>query len=205
MTLYIQRHAPTKDNAETPGPERIRGWGNVGISPEGEDIARAAAQTLKGQVTTPLIVSSDLPRAHDTAKILAESIPNHGLVPSHELRTWNVGDITGQPVSSAKPQLDELQHSKPTKDAPNGESYADFYDRWAQLVNRLRHLAKTQDIVAVVHGRQVYALPNILQGKGIRDIPTHGSPDPGDILSVNEKTKKLEYVHRSGAAAKVTA
>lgn len=203
--LYIQRHAPTKDNAETPGPEKIRGWGSVGISPEGEDVARAAAQTLKAQVKTPLIVSSDLPRAHDTAKILAESIPNHGVVPSHELRTWNVGDITGQPVSSAKPELDDLQHRQPTKAAPNGESYADFYARWERLVNRLWHLAKTQDIVAVVHGRQVYALPNILQGKGSRGVPTHGSPDPGDILAVNEKTQKLDYVHRSGAQAKVTA
>lgn len=205
MTLYVQRHAPTKDNAETPGPEKIRGWGNVGISPEGEDIAKAAAQTLCGKVSAPLIVSSDLPRAHDTAKIVASALGNVSVIPAKELRTWNVGEITGQPVESAKPQLDALQHAKPTKPAPNGESYADFYERWSRVVDQLRQMAKDHDIIAVVHGRQVYSLPNILAGKGPRGIPTHGAPDPGDILAVNEGTKKLDYVHRSGAAAKVTA
>jgi broad specificity phosphatase PhoE len=108
-------------------------------------------------------------------------------------------------VAEAKPQLDELQHLHRGKSAPGGESYGSFYQRWGDVVQQLRRLGKDQDVLAVVHGRQVYSLPHQLAGKPPVGIPTHGSPDPGDILAVNERTGKVDYVHRSGATPKVTA
>jgi glucosyl-3-phosphoglycerate phosphatase len=202
VTLYVARHAPTKLNAETPGPEKIRGWGPAGLGDEGRQVAKDAAQTLRGKVSNPLIVTSDLPRAKETADVLGQELQAQ-VIPASELRTWNVGDITGQPVSSAKPQLDDLQHRKPTKEAPNGESYADFYGRWSKVVGQLQDIAKDHDIIAVVHGRQVYSLPSILRGDGPSNIPTHGAPNPGDILKVNGT--QAEYVHKSGATPKVTS
>ena len=198
------RHAPTSQNKETAGPEKIRGWGDVGIGPEGKAVAQRAAEALKGQ-KPDLIVTSDLPRAHETAKVLSEQWGGVPVIPASELRTWNVGDITGKVVKDAKPQLDQLQHKTPTKPAPNGESYADFYGRWAKIVGKLQHMSEDKNILAVVHGRQVYSLPNILAKAGPRGIPTHGSPDPGDVLAVNDRTNRAEYVHKSGSPPKVTA
>jgi len=196
------RHAPTSLNKETAGPEKIRGWGNVGLEAEGRAVAKDAAQPLRGKLSHAVVITSDLPRAQQTADVLGQELGAH-VVPAPELRTWNVGDITGQPVSSAKPQLDQLQHQTPTQTAPNGESYADFYGRWSKVVGQLQQIAKTHDVIAVVHGRQVYSLPSILRGDGPRNIPTHGAPNPGDILKVNGT--QAEYVHQSGAKPKVTS
>jgi broad specificity phosphatase PhoE len=204
MTLYLARHFPTSHNSDDPSKERIRGWGDQGVSAEGKAMVPAAVDALR-ETPPRVIFTSDLPRAKETAELMAKELGNVPVVASKELRTWNVGDITGQPVSDAKPQLDELQHTKRLKAAPNGESYQDFFDRWGDTFARLRKLGRDQDVLAVLHGRQVYSAPNHVSGKGPAGIPTHGAPDPGDILAVNETGKRLDYVHRSGAAAKVTA
>jgi probable phosphoglycerate mutase len=199
--MLVMRHAPSSQNKETPGPERIRGWGNVGLGPEGQAVAADAAESLRAHPPS-VIFSSDLPRAKETADVVSQQLGGIPVIAHPDLRTWNVGDITGQPVESAKPKLDELQHTKPTEAAPNGESYADFYSRWGKVVDKLRALGKQTDILAVVHGRQVYSLPHQLAGKPPRGIPTHGAPNPGDILTVNGD--KTAYLHRAGSAPKVT-
>jgi broad specificity phosphatase PhoE len=203
MTLYLQRHFPTAHNSDDPRKERIRGWGSEGVSDIGKMMAPAVVDALR-HVPLGAIFTSDLPRSEESGELIGKGL-QVVVYPSRELRTWNVGSITGKPVAEAKPQLDELQHTKRMTPAPNGESYQDFYDRWGKTLTQLRHLGRDHDILAVLHGRQVYATPNHLAGKGPSGIPTHGAPDPGDVLAVNERTKKLEYVHRSGAAPKVTA
>jgi len=202
MALYVMRHAPTGLNKETAGPERIRGWGPAGLGPEGQQVAKDAAASL--QVHKPSVVfTSDLPRAKQTAEIMAKQLGGVPVIPARELRTWNVGNLTGQLVSKAKPMLDELQNHKLTDKAPGGESYMDFYRRWGKVVQQLQHAAEGEDVLVVVHGRQVYSLPFVLAGKPPRGIPTHGAPDPGDILRVDGE--KLRYAHQAGAAAAATA
>ena len=196
------RHAPTSANAETPGPEKIRGWGNVGLGDDGKAVAAATADALKGQ-KPDVIFTSDLPRAHETAKVLSQRWGGTTVVPLEELRTWNVGDITGKPVKDAKPQLDALQHETPQEAAPNGESYNDFFKRWSTIVDGLQRMGQGHNVLAVVHGRQVYSLPNIIAGKGPEGIPTHGAPNPGDVLEVTDQG--VNYAHRSGEPPKVTA
>ena len=197
------RHFPTAHNSDDPSKERIRGWGNQGVSDEGKAMVPAVVDALRAKPPR-VIFTSDLPRSAESGQLIGKAL-NVPVVPSRELRTWNVGDITGKPVSEAKPQLDELQHGKRTKPAPNGESYQDFFDRWGQTFAKLRAMGRNGDVLAVLHGRQVYSAPNHVQGKGPGGIPTHGAPDPGDILALNEGSKKLEYVHHSGATPKVTA
>jgi broad specificity phosphatase PhoE len=204
VSIYVMRHAPSRHNSDDPKKERIRGWGDIGLSPEGEQIAKGAADAFQ-HVPLAMIFTSDLPRAKETAEIVAKELGSIPVIADRTLRTWNVGDITGEPVSTAKPQLDDLQHTHPGKSAPNGESYADFYARWGKIVEQLRHLNTKQNFLVVVHGRQVYALPNLLHGTGPRGVPTHGAPDPGDVLSINEQSKRIQYVHRAGTKAAVTA
>src|SRR5882762_7311731 len=99
------RHFPTAHNSDDPSKERIRGWGDQGVSPDGKAMVPAAAESLKAHPPT-IIFTSDLPRAKETAELMAKEFKSVSVVPSRDLRTWNVGDITGKPVSEAKPQLD---------------------------------------------------------------------------------------------------
>lgn len=196
------RHAPTALNAETDGPEKIRGWTDVGLGDEGRAIATKAAGALAAH-RPDIIFTSDLPRAHETAQAVAKELGDPPVVPTPSLRTWNVGDLSGQTVKDAKPQLDELQNVKRSTPAPGGESYLDFYQRYGKVLKDLQALAKDRNVLAVVHGRQTYAAPHLLQGKPPKDVPVDGAPHPGDILAVSGK--RLATVHESGGPARATA
>lgn len=193
------RHAPTSQNAETAGPEKIRGWGNVGLGPEGKAVAAESAKAFDGR-SLHAIFTSDLPRAQDTADEVGK-VTGAPVVPTEELRTWNVGSLSGKPVSEAKPDLDRLQHVDPREQAPDGESYHDFTDRWGNVLEQLRDLGRQQDVLAVVHGRQVYSLPHLTQGHGLQDVPTEGPPNPGDIVRVDEPSGQVTAVHVAQTAA----
>lgn len=203
MTLFVMRHAPTQSNAETPGPETIRGWGDVGLQQQGRLVAATSARALD-RTPPDFIFSSDLPRAKETADTVAERFPDAHLIASPELRTWNVGSWTGKPVEDAKPELSRLQAENPTEDAPEGESYKDFLERWTMVVNRLRSIADERNVLAVVHGRQVYSLPQIVEGPR-KAIPVSGPPHPGDIVKVDEDSGTVKPHYQAEQAGEVTA
>jgi len=199
VTLWLVRHGVTAHNAGTPGAERIRGWSPVGLAPEGRAMATRVGEALKAHPPA-VIFTSDLPRARETADLVAEALGGDvPVVPLAELRTWHVGSLSGQTLAAAKPALDRLQHTRPDEAAPRGgESYHDFFDRWGRLQAELRALGQTHDVLAVVHGRHLWALPAHLAGRGSAGVPTSGGPAPGDVLAVDEQRKRLVPVHRSG-------
>ncbi|HKR57168.1 MAG TPA: histidine phosphatase family protein [Gemmatimonadales bacterium] len=203
MTVFIMRHAPTSSNAETPGPETIRGWGDVGLDDNGRKVAAASARSLD-RTPPDLIIASDLPRAKETADVVAQRFPQAHSFATPELRTWNVGSWTGKPVDDAKPELSRLQTRNPHEAAPEGESYQDFLDRWETVVNQLRAVGQDRNVLAVVHGRQVYSLPRIVEGHR-KEIPVEGPPHPGDIVAIDEDQGNVKPIYTGEEKAEVTA
>jgi len=198
------RHGPTPHNGTDPTKERIRGWASIGLSDEGRAIARASAAALKDHPPA-VIFCSDLPRAHETAELVAKELGGRiPVVPMREMRTWHVGELSGKTVAEAKPALDRLQRIHSTHPAPGGESYADFYGRWGVLQQALRQLGQQHDVLAVVHGRHLWALRNLLKGAGPTSVATSGGPHPGDIVQVDEGKRSMAIVHHSNAEARVS-
>jgi broad specificity phosphatase PhoE len=153
IPFWIVRHGATALN-EVPGVsvDRERGWSMIPLTAEGAEGARRAALKLRDKdVCEPVIVSSDLPRAQQSADIMGQIL---GVEPEYSfgLRPWGLGTITNQVMTQARPQIAALVR-KPDIPAPQGESFNQFKRRgFKALANAIsRHLGKT--LVLVCHLR----------------------------------------------------
>ena len=122
--IYLIRHG-ADDNT------RLGGWSDAELSPIGiEQVRHASEKISSGDYDIQHIFSSDLPRAKESAVIIAEKL---GLYVTfiRDFRETNNGDLAG--ISKAKFQTDYpgLFYSSLKWDQryPNGESPALFYNR----------------------------------------------------------------------------
>ena len=122
--IYLLRHGADDDT-------RLGGWSDAGLSPVGiEQVRRAVEEISSGEYNIQRIFSSDLPRAKETAEIIADRL-NLPVVLLEEFRETNNGDLAG--ISKSKFQTDYpgLYYSslKWNQRYPNGESPALFFTR----------------------------------------------------------------------------
>ncbi|MCC7230280.1 MAG: histidine phosphatase family protein [Fimbriimonadaceae bacterium] len=148
MRLYLVRHGQTAWNAE----QRAQGHSNIPLDPIGlrqaEQLGRRFADVQIG-----LVLSSDLLRAQQTAMPVVDST-SASFEEMRELRERGFGDWEGEyfpgiadrwPVMEAEQGVDRL-HIRP----PNGESFADVWERLGAVVDRLWW--EERDTVVVTHG-----------------------------------------------------
>ena len=99
MKIYLVRHGQTDWNAEV----RMQGQTDIPLNQVGLAQAQQVAQTIAGRVLDGLkidaIYSSDLSRAHDTAKAIAERL-NMSVVLDERLREQGKGDLEGVEIST---------------------------------------------------------------------------------------------------------
>jgi broad specificity phosphatase PhoE len=182
-TVFLIRHGKTEMN--DPGNEKIRGYSDVPLSHDGKAGVEATAKFLKdGGFKITQVLSSPLARAMHTAQIVADEharvYPHAGLLP------WNLGEYTEKAVKDVAPKMDHLQ-AMPDIKAPKGESYRDFYNRWGDSLDRMFDYAKNHPdsiLAGVVHSRNLLALPSLIDGKEIGDVPVKGGPHPGSVTQL---------------------
>jgi broad specificity phosphatase PhoE len=176
--IQLVRHGATSMNNADVSVDRIRGWKNVPLSAEGKEEAERIGDKIK-QSPPDVIVSSDLKRAHDTAKIISKKIGVPIKEVSQSFRPWNVGDYAGKTSSVAIPVLAKYAKDTPDKPLPGGESFNSFRDRFfTGLTDVLgRHDGK---VAIVTHHRNERLLNAWLEA---------GAPDNGkiDIGTFNKK------------------
>jgi glucosyl-3-phosphoglycerate phosphatase len=149
MRLILVRHGETLWNAE----QRLQGHYDVPLSPRGIQQARAFcryAQTLAPR----LVVSSDLGRCRETARLLGfQDAPA-----DPRLREINMGEWTGRTKPDLVAELPEAYRAwRAGSYRPlNGENWSEFRDR---IVGGLRDWLKQADgdVLAVVHSGVVRA------------------------------------------------
>lgn len=120
--IYLMRHGADS-------PDRLGGWSAYGLTEEGRRQVRAATGSLceKG---IEAIFSSDLPRARETAEIVAESLRLPvTLLP--QFRETNNGALAGMLKTEAKEQYPGIFWSALgwTQRYPEGESPEQFFRR----------------------------------------------------------------------------
>lgn len=122
--LYFVRHGDTDLNEEC----IQRGWSPVSLNEDGRAEAKKAADSVK-DIGITHIVSSDLPRAKQTANIIGNKI---GVTPEFHpgLRTWDLGDFTGKKDSEVGDQIKSYTKEKADERIPgSSESFNEFKDR----------------------------------------------------------------------------
>jgi 2,3-bisphosphoglycerate-dependent phosphoglycerate mutase len=186
--LILVRHGRTVLNSADDS-EKLRGWLDVPLDEHGlaeaEDTARQVAQ-----YPVKAIYCSDLQRAQQTAAAISRATKLPVILAS-ELRPWNVGSLAGQRVTSILHILKQLELD-PSRPAPDGESFLQFYDRYSQKLHEILNTADKSSgcIVAVTHVRNLLAAPTILQSGDKTKIPVRGGAKTGGLMWVHKADGK---------------
>lgn len=120
--IILARHATTNSNENG----KSRGWNMDPLDAKGKKQAGTLANEMKSKGIKH-IISSDLPRAKQTAGIIAKKT-GATVKTDPELRTWNIGKMTGKPTKDIEGSLNAYK-AHPSEKIPGGESYNDFKKR----------------------------------------------------------------------------
>ena len=154
-TLYLVRHGESEGNVR----QVLQGQTHGNLTPLGLQQAQAAARQLT-DVTVDVFMTSDLQRAVDTCRILAEEHPGAEVHTTPLLRERDWGDFTGQFIP-------DLQ-GKPFPD--NVETLEHLQERARQFLHdiRIRYVGKT--VVAVSHGIMLKAIQAVYYGRKMQEV-----------------------------------
>jgi broad specificity phosphatase PhoE len=196
--LLIIRHGHTPLNL--PGrDERLRGWLDIPLDQQGLDEAAETGDFIRHNYQVDLIYSSDLRRARQTAETLRKKT-GAVVVQTSDLRPWNLGVFCGQRVREIIPFLN-LLNQHPDMPAPSGESFYQFYGRYAHRLTMLLAEAEssTKSIAVVTHVRNLLASATIILGGSRDKVPVKGGPETGTVL-VAEKIRNAWTLHAGSPA-----
>lgn len=160
----LVRHFPTPLNEHAVS----RGWLDVGIDKEAANkLAPGVASTLE-RYGVDTLVSSDLPRAEQSAKLIAKHMDGDiQIEPTASLRTWNVGDMAGKKESETVPKRQKFI-KYPDEKPKGGEPFQEFLDRYTpELKEIVERRAKGEGVAFVAHGHHILAAPHILQDEEV--------------------------------------
>ena len=145
--IILMRHGADDEN-------RLGGWSDAGLSKVGtEQVVHASEKVIQFNICH--IFSSDLPRAAETAEIIAAKL-NLNVTFLKEFREANNGDLAGMPKEKAKAEYPGLYWNALDWEQPypNGESPRQFYERiktaWVAFKGMTEKLSG--NVVLVTHG-----------------------------------------------------
>lgn len=139
--VYLIRHGATDFND---GPERIRGWKDIPLNDHGRKQAQEAAKKLKGKGITEMYMS-DLKRTKETADIIAKALKVKVNRTGNAFRPWHLGEFEGKSIKDVIKQINKLIDTE-KKSPKEGESFAEFKDRYLHNLNLLIMMARHKGI-----------------------------------------------------------
>jgi probable phosphoglycerate mutase len=154
--LLLIRHGETTWNQQG----RMQGQNDSPLTPLGLHQARQLAARLKGVPFTALY-SSDLGRAHQTARCIAD-VTGHEIVADRSLRERSFGIFEGYTHAEIEKRFPEhhvpFARRDPHVAMPEGESASQFRDRCVGGLERIAQRHTGETIVVVSHGLVLDAL-----------------------------------------------
>jgi probable phosphoglycerate mutase len=154
--LLLIRHGETVWNQQG----RMQGQHDSPLTPTGLQQARQLARRLK-DVSFTALYSSDLGRAHQTARCIADA-SGHEVISDAALRERHFGIFEG--LTNAEMQLRHAEEHAlfakrdPQYSMPGGESQNEFRDRVVTALERIAQRHEDERIVVVSHGLVLDAL-----------------------------------------------
>lgn len=151
-TIILVRHGETDWNRD----RRIQGRTDIPLNEAGRDQARTAADALREQLggIAPVVVSSDLSRAAETASIIADGLGVEVSRTYPELRERAYGDAEGVSTSEFFARWGDWY----TAEVPGAESRDDLRERALTALQRVVRDARRESapasptVVIVAHG-----------------------------------------------------
>lgn len=197
--LYLIRHGKTKLN----GPDdddRIRGWIDIPLDKEGiRETKEEIAPAIK-KLDLDYLISSDLKRAEQSAKIISDEDGIPYLGSYKEFRPWHLGNFAGKSSVDVHKVLKAYALIHPDTKVPGGESFEDFYVRALKGIRELLQLVRDKqagNIGIVTHFRILKLttawIESQTRGKrGFTDCFFSDDTPTGSILKVYYDKGKLQ-------------
>ena|ERR1700723_2134787 len=171
--------------------DKVDGFLDPPLNHEGFERIRRTIKFLDSKGWTyDRIVSSPRQRALRAAEMLSRG--RTLVTTSNYCLPWNLGDLMGKTSKVATPFIEQLKDF-PDVNAPHGESYRAFYNRWEEFLGRVMYYAMRVDnpVVITCHSRNIDALQEIIGGASIGDFKpltpeasvTQLSPDENGVWS----------------------
>jgi broad specificity phosphatase PhoE len=162
--LCLVRHGQTDWNLEG----RYQGQSDVPLNENGRLQARSLALQLQNQIFAA-IYTSDLERAKETAKIIADAL-HLPVINEARLREINQGEWEGQLIDIIKARYADLWQERTLDPAsvrpPGGETVGELANRLQAALNDIARLHPGRSVLVVSHG---LAIATVICK--MRDIP----------------------------------
>lgn len=185
--LLLIRHGATKLNNDDVSVDRIRGWKDIPLSPDGREEANRLGEKLKSD-RPACIVSSDLVRAAETADIIAKHLGMKVDEKTPGFRPWNVGDLAGEKTQKAIPILAKYAIEKPNEPVPGGESFHDFEARFFQALSEaIQKYGSKGKLAIVTHHRD----ERLMEGWRAAGFPADGEIEKAAFNRKGEPTGEV--------------
>lgn len=169
LRILFLRHGETGLNADN----RFRGFSDVPLN----DSGRADAEGMATRYGPSLdrMYTSDLKRAHETAKIVSA-----GKVPIHvmpDLRPWDIGEFAGK-VKTKGNKAAVRNYAESGEAPPGGETIHDFGNRFRKAIKKIS--AHHSTVAVVTHASNIHELGKILNN----DMDSL-DVEPGGVVQVD--------------------
>lgn len=193
--VYLVRHGAT------PWTEagRVQGWAPVGLSSAGREQIGAVASYLSERLSDrPVVVSSDLQRAAESAQIIASECTSTGeMTVDRRLRERDFGVFQGLDDPSYHElrtrELDKDHSNRLTWAPENGESWREVRSRvqeaWHTYTNRTHD---TRPLIMVSHFGPIHCILSLVTGRSLPDEFDIGHSTAGvSEISVDQEPPEL--------------
>jgi Fructose-2,6-bisphosphatase len=170
MKLILVRHAETEWNRLG----RCQGFADLELNDNGRKQVKELAKSLR-EKTISVVYSSDLRRAVDTAKAIADY---HGLgvKVDPDLREMNQGDLEGLTFDAIRERyaglLNEWRENPESVRLPLGETLKEVQERALRAVERMYDKHNGETVVAVSHNFTIATLLCRFTGVELKDFLT---------------------------------
>jgi broad specificity phosphatase PhoE len=175
------------------------GWGSYVLSPEGRESAEKAGQWLAFE-RLGRIVSSDLPRATQTADIIMSecnvACPYIAFEPN--IRAWAIGDFTGkEKTDERRAEFGFYRENPDVRENPDAKNKID--ESWNEMRERVK--VALQYLCSPYQGLPTVVITHNSVLKGLLDLDERGDlVTPGGIVGVYMDPKgDLQFVVLLGA------
>lgn len=159
--IYVIRHGSLEPHEE----DRI--GGNPPLSAKGRKESKELGERLKN-AGIGVIYHSDMIRAADTAKALAEALDVLHY-PTKLFRSWNLGDMAGRLYTECQTKIDSLIVNTPKEAPKGGESFSEFVNRIRRGVREALAGSRDAGIAIVTH----YRVERMIAANGLYEKPDH--------------------------------
>jgi probable phosphoglycerate mutase len=183
VTVYLVRHGETTWNAAG----RLQGWAASSLSGRGREQARAAGQRL-AEAGVDRLVTSDLARAEETARLIEQSGVDASRAAQAVWRERDIGDYQGldrETIAERHPAFERGQSITVVDEVPGGESLATFRQRVTAGWESLRGDLDGETVALVTHGGPLRAVVAAVTGQALSVLGDQWSPGNCCVTAVD--------------------